>query len=735
MSLHTLFETQVKIGISDADFQKGIAAAGTAVKEFATMGGKYLADFAKDSVATGMQFDSSMAQVAATMGQTVDEIQELRDFAKEMGRTTAFSASQAADALNYMALAGYNAEKSMEMLPNVLNLAAAGGMELATASDMVTDAQSALGLSTEETTALVDKMAQAASKSNTSVSQLGSAILTVGGTAKNLKGGTTELATILGILADNGIKGAEGGTALRNMLNTLATPAGEAAVTLAELGVSVYDAEGKMRSLNDIFGEMKTGLNNLTQQDRMRAISTIFNVRDMKSAEAILGSVGDRFNELSSAIDGAAGAASKMAETQLDTLAGDKTKLQSAMEGIKLTVSDALTPSLREATQFATKWIGRITEAIEKGNPESITRATMHMIKNAVRTIGRNVVEVAPDAINLIANSVLKPIGSTIVKKAPETIRWVGEKFIKLLGSAGEFLNNIDFGTIGETIATMLNQIDWSEIVKAIGKFLATAVSSVPDFLSGFIRNIDFQNAADLAAIIFAPKLISTMVGAITTTIASSSAFTSLTATLSTQFSVSAGAAAGSAATTFMGVFAGAFVGWELGTAIREAIGGDKIDEFLEPWLDAWYTGVKELKAEWDEFLSIYTTGWEVLGEAIGKVGDAIDNVIGKIKQNWEFWEGFGEYLATPKSERNIIDSNADGGYVSTPRLSWVAEKEPEYIIPESKMKEVYPRNGNVTININVEGGISSDYDVERIANKLADLNIFQTRAIGGTGY
>ena len=146
------------------------------------------------------------------MGVTVDEIGELRDFAQEMGSTTAFSATEAADALNYMALAGYDAETSMTMLPNVLNLAAAGGMELATASDMVTDSQTALGLSLEETSTLVDQMALASSKTNTSVSQLGEAILSIGGTAKNLSGGTTELNQVLGLLADNGIKGAEAGT-------------------------------------------------------------------------------------------------------------------------------------------------------------------------------------------------------------------------------------------------------------------------------------------------------------------------------------------------------------------------------------------------------------------------------------------------------------------------------------------------------------------------------------------
>lgn len=728
-----VFNLQAKLGLDTTTFSSTLTSAVSMgiskVGDFARQGSRYLSDFTKDSVATGMQFDASMAQVAATMGATIDEVSELRDYAREMGATTAFSASQAADALNYMALAGYDAEQSMAMLPNVLNLAAAGSIDLAYASDMVTDAQSALGLTAEETTDLVDKMATAASNSNTSVAQLGSAILTVGGTAKNLKGGTTELATVLGILADNGIKGAEGGTALRNMLNTLAAPTGDAAATLEQLGVVVYDTEGNMRSLNDVFGDMKNGLSQLTQQQRMQAISNIFNVRDMKSAEAILGSVGDRFNELSAAIDNASGAAAQMAETQLDTLAGDKTKFESALEGIKLSVSDALTPALREAVQFGTKWLGRITKGIEQGDPLSVARAIAHMLKNGAKEVRRYVSEVVP----VVYEEIIKPIGSDSLKKVPKLISGLSSEFVELMGSASDFLNEINFEALGETIATFLNQIDWSEIVKSIGSFLATAVSKVPDFLSGFIKNIDFQNAADLAAIFFVPKFI----GATATAIASSSTFTSVTTALSTQFSVSAGVAAGSAATTFMGMFAGALVGWEIGTLIRDAIGGENIDEVVWPMIDNWFVGLDELKKEWDEFLSLYTAGWDALGDAIGAVGDAIDKVVGKIKQNWEFWEGFGEYLATPKSERNIIDSNADGGYVTTPRLSWVAEKEPEYIIPESKMDKVFKNNSSgYTFNFYYQGGNGmSDAEIEEQARRLADLSIAQIRAIGGTGF
>ena len=317
----------------------------------------------KDSVNVGKQFDSSMAQVAATMGKSVDEIGDLREFALEMGKTTMFSASQAADALNYMALAGYDADTSMKMLPNVLNLAAAGGFELADASNMITDVSSAMGLSIQDTTNLVDQMAKASSNSNTSVSELGEAMLVVGGTAKNMKGGTVEVSQALGLLADNGIHAAEGGTALRNILLGLSSD--KFNKTFGALGVSAYDAQGNMRSLEDIFLDLNDAMSDMTVEERTQALSSAFNKVDLKSLEALLGTSKERWEDLAGAISDSAGAAEQMAKTQMDNLAGDITYFQSAMEAAQITLSDALTPALREFVQFGTNEIDELTEMLE----------------------------------------------------------------------------------------------------------------------------------------------------------------------------------------------------------------------------------------------------------------------------------------------------------------------------------------------------------------------------------
>lgn len=332
----------------------------------------------KQAVETGAEFDKSMSEVAATMGYSVDEIntegtevaktfKQLRTFAQEMGKSTAFSANEASRALNYMALAGYDAETSIKMLPNVLNLASAGNIELAKSSDMVTDAQSALGLSIEDAEKLIDQMAATSAKSNTSVEQLGEGILTIGATAKSIKGGTVELTETLGILADNGIKASEGGTKLRNIILALQSPTNKAAAELDELGVKAYDSEGKFRSLQDIFADLNGALGDMSEQDAALAKSTIFSKRDLAAVNALLGTSVERWDTLGAEIENSAGAAKDMAETKLDNLAGDVTLFKSALEGAEITISDKLNPKLRETVQFGTEMVSRLADGFGQG--------------------------------------------------------------------------------------------------------------------------------------------------------------------------------------------------------------------------------------------------------------------------------------------------------------------------------------------------------------------------------
>ena len=328
-----------------------------------------LAAIGTAAVATFTTFDDSIRQVRATMGlydetnaETAANIEKLTDAAEEMGRTTRYSASEAASALNYLALAGYDAEQAIEALPTVLTLAQAGGMDLAYASDLVTDSMSALGLSMDQLGTFADQLSVTSQKSNTNISQLGQAILTVGATAANLKGGTAELNAELGILADNGIKGAEGGTHLRNVILALTQPTEAGAAAIRKYTDGVYDAEGNMRSLDAVLGELKESLDSMTQEGRMSVINDIFNKTDLAAAQTLIEGAGERFGELTGYINESTGAAEAMADVMEGGLGGSFRNLKSAAEGAMTAIGGELSPIVQDAADVVTGLVNGFTD-------------------------------------------------------------------------------------------------------------------------------------------------------------------------------------------------------------------------------------------------------------------------------------------------------------------------------------------------------------------------------------
>ncbi|WP_051599212.1 phage tail tape measure protein [Metaclostridioides mangenotii] len=320
----------------------------------------------------GMDFEKSMSQVAATMGMTASEVQNgskeyemLSDAAEKAGASTKYSASQAGEALNFLALAGYDAKKATEALPDVLDLAAAGGMDLGYASDLVTDSMSALGIEMSQLTNFTDQMAKASQKSNTNISQLGEAILTVGGTAKVLAGGTVELNTMLGILADNGVKGAEGGTALRNVILALTAPTDKAAGAIKKLGVEVLDAQGNVRPLNDVFKDLDKALGGMANGEKTKVLNEIFNKVDLKSVNALLANSGERFDELSGYIKDCDGTTKEMADTMQNNLAGQLTSLKSVFEALGVAIYKKMQEPLKDAVAFAVDAVKSVTEEVK----------------------------------------------------------------------------------------------------------------------------------------------------------------------------------------------------------------------------------------------------------------------------------------------------------------------------------------------------------------------------------
>lgn len=480
--------------------------------------GAGIAKIVSDSLKVGTEFSKNMSQVAATLGYTTEEMGDtnsqayqttktLRDFAKEMGSTTVFSAREASQALNYMALAGYDAETSMKMLPNVLNLAAAGNIDLAYASDMVTDAQTALGLSLEDTDVLVNQMAKTASRSNTSVGQLGEAILTIGGTAKYMAGGTKELNAVLGVLADNGIKGSEAGTHLRNALLKMASPTTDAKKLLKDLGVQIFDANGEMRSFADIFPELNDAMADFTDEQKLDAFSTLFNVRDIATANALLGTSKERWQELGAEIEDSAGAAEQMAKVQLDNLSGDVTLMQSAFEGLQIALSEHIEPVLRPIVQKIGEFFSYISQNEAAMNIFIAVLSTLAIIvgvtlvaafvawaaamwANPITWVVAGVAALIAGIILLIQN--IGKVGEffkSVLENMGFDLEVLGEFFSNVFEAIGIIAGTV-FDTIGAVFGAVFGVIKmqlealWT-VFSGIFGFIQSLVATVVNFIAG----------------------------------------------------------------------------------------------------------------------------------------------------------------------------------------------------------------------------------------------------------
>ena len=381
--------------------------ASQVIMDAAKMLAKAIKDIAVAAVGTGAEFEASMSQVAATMGITSDAIRNgsndyktLEAAAKKCGETTKYSASEAAEALNYLALAGYDASKAAETLPKVLDLAAAGGIELATASDMVTDAMAALGMETSELDQYIDEMAKTAQKSNTSVEQLGEATLVCAGMAKTAGVDLETMNAALGVLANNGIKGAEGGTKLRNVLLSLSAPTDTAAVMLKKLGVSTMDVDGNMRDLEDILKDLNGAMADMGSAEKAQAIKTIFNKTDISAVNALLKSTNGEFADLKVKIKDSAGAASEMAKTMNDNLKGQITLLKSNLEALGISAYQVFDEELKTGVEEASEAVQRLNESVSSGDMNASLNRLAGSIGNLIEKTARLAEDVLPEVIN-----------------------------------------------------------------------------------------------------------------------------------------------------------------------------------------------------------------------------------------------------------------------------------------------------------------------------------------------
>ena len=318
---------------------------------------------------TGMDFEASMSNVQAVSGATGNDLAMLEDKAREMGASTSKSASQAADALGFMALAGWDTTQMMGGLEPILRLSEAGALDLGRASDLVTDSMAALGLTVDELPGYLDKVAQASRKSNTNIDALMNAFLVTGGTLSSFNVPVEEATALLGILANRGYKGAEAGTAMNAIFTNLTSGAGAAGTAMKDLGLSAFDQNGKFKGLEVVLREVNAKLKNMTEEQQAQYISMIAGKEHLKTFQGLMAGLDAEYNQLKVDIVASDGALQDMAKTMQDNAKGKITELKSALEEVGISFSQYLIPYLTKGaekiTEFLT-WFGELDDQTKK---------------------------------------------------------------------------------------------------------------------------------------------------------------------------------------------------------------------------------------------------------------------------------------------------------------------------------------------------------------------------------
>ena len=318
------------------------------------------------AVKTATDFEAGMSEVKAISGATGSEFDALRDKAIEMGAKTKFSASDSADAFKYMAMAGWDASQMMDGIAGIMDLAAASGEDLATTSDIVTDALTAFGLQASDSAHFADVLAQASSKSNTNVGLMGETFKYVAPVAGALGYSIEDTAVAIGLMANSGIKGSQAGTALRSTITRLAKPVGEAKDAVEELGISITNADGTMKPLSQTMVELREKFAGLTEEQKAQYAAMLAGQEGMSGLLAIVNASDEDFQKLTDEINNANGAAEDMASVMMDNTAGAVEQLKGALESAGILIGEKLTPYIRQLAEWITGLVEKFNSLSEE---------------------------------------------------------------------------------------------------------------------------------------------------------------------------------------------------------------------------------------------------------------------------------------------------------------------------------------------------------------------------------
>ena len=357
--------------INESGFNKGISnlskiattGLGVAVGNAITKVVDKVGSIGTAAVKVGMNFEAEMSKVASISGATGDEFQKLIDKAKEMGSKTKFSATESAQAMEYMAMAGWKTQDMVDGLKGIMDLAAASGEDLASTSDIVTDALTAFGLSASDSTHFADVLAKASSNANTNVAMMGETFKYVAPVAGALGYSVEDCSVAIGLMANSGIKAGQAGTSLRQMLSRLAKPTDEVQGAMDQLGVSLTDSAGNMKSLDTVMGDLRNGFKGLSKAEQAQLATSLAGQEAMSGLLAIVNASDGDFDNLKDSIYNCKDAAANMAAVAQDNLAGQITSLKSKAEGLGIAFYGSIQEPLKELASVGVKALEDLNNA------------------------------------------------------------------------------------------------------------------------------------------------------------------------------------------------------------------------------------------------------------------------------------------------------------------------------------------------------------------------------------
>lgn len=364
------------------------------------------------AIKTTADFDSSMSNVSAISGATGKDLQALRDKAREMGAQTKFSASESADAMSYMAMAGWKTEDMLNGISGVMDLAAASGEDLATTSDILTDGLTAFGLSAQDSGRMADVMAAASSNANTNVSLLGESYKYCASTAGAMGYSLEDVTESLGLMANAGVKGSQAGTSLKTAMINLAKPTSQMQAVMDKYHISITNTDGSMKSWNEVVDMLRTNLGGLSEAEQTSAAATIFGKESVAGMLSVINAAPADVEKLNSAIKNSTGTAKEMADTMNDNLTGQLTILKSQLEELALSFGELLMPAIRNIVTAIQGFVDKLNGMSDSQRQVIVTIALviaaiaplLIVVGKVVSTVGQ-VMTLAPKIVNM-ANTI-----------------------------------------------------------------------------------------------------------------------------------------------------------------------------------------------------------------------------------------------------------------------------------------------------------------------------------------